>query len=65
MAEYETVWVAYDTEYPYLPVAIARTPVVLADMMGVKVNTIWGSVYKFENGKKYNTRYARALIEKD
>ena len=63
--EYETVWVAYDTKYPYLPVCIARTAGMLAEMVGVKENTIWGSVYKFENGKKNNTRYARVLIEKD
>lgn len=63
--EYETVWVAYDTEYPYLPVAIAKTPLVLAAMMGVKVNTIWSSWSRYENGKKANTRYAKVMIEKD
>lgn len=63
--EYEVVWVAYDSKPPHLPIGIAPTPGILADMMGVKVNTVWGAWSNFQSGRKRHTRYAKVLIEKD
>jgi len=38
------IYVAYDTHPPYLPVAVSDSVKELADMIGVKSNTISASI---------------------
>ena len=42
------LYVAYDTHPPYLPVAVSDSVKELADMLGVKPNTISASISRYQ-----------------
>ena len=61
----EVVWIAYSEDYPYLPVAAARTAQELARLVGTGTNTVESCWSKFKHGKIRYTRYHKVLIEEE
>lgn len=59
------VWVAYQSEYPYLPIAIAGSSVDLADIIGVDRSTVSSTWYKFRHGVLKNTRFWKVEVGVD
>ena len=51
------VWVAYQKEKPYLPIAVADTSVELAETLGISENNIRSVVSKHRHGKIKRPRY--------
>ena len=62
--EYERphVWVAYHSQKPYLPVAVADTSMELAQIIGTKRNNVESVASKHRKGKIKRPRYACVYI---
>lgn len=56
------VWVAYQSEPPYLPIAIADTSGELADICGLDRSTVSTTWYKFRHGVLKNTRFWKVYV---
>ena len=56
------VWVAYRSEKPYLPFAIADTAEELAELVGVKRCTVLAAASRFRDGKLRRAKYARVYV---
>ena len=53
------VWVAYQSEKPHLPIAVADTANELAQVLGVRKNTIESIASKHRHGKIKRPRFAK------
>ena len=56
------VWVAYQKESPYLPIAVADTSVELAKTLGISEVNIRSAVSKHRHGKIKRPRYMCVYI---
>lgn len=59
------VWIAYQSKYPYLPIAIAGSSVELADIMGIDRSTVSTTWYKFRRGVLKNSRFWKVDVGLD
>lgn len=59
------VWVAYDRNPPYLPIAIARTADELSRTLGVSRNTIESLWSKYNKGILKRSRFHRVKVGLD
>lgn len=62
---YETYWVAYAKEKPYLPICIRKTPSELAEAVGATLGTVQSTWSRFQHGKLKHARFARVFIERE
>lgn len=56
------VWVAYSSEPPYLPIAIATTAEELAKKMNVTPSTIFSCWRRYQAGILKSTKYHRVKV---
>lgn len=58
----KAIWVAYQTEWPYLPIAVADSAEELASIIGISPNTIYACWNKYQYRKISSTCYHRIKV---
>lgn len=59
------MWVAYDKNYPYLPVAIGRTAEDIGKMLGIQTTTVESTWHKYRKGILKRSRFHRVKVGLD